>query len=234
MGAAGADDPRHAAVMTIRLHLFVHSPYAAKVRKCLELKGLAFEVVEVPYLDRRELTRLTGGIYVPAIEDGGTAMAESARITAYLDERYAPSLRKDPLAVVLEAWADNVLEDVAFRLASPGLYDRFAGLHGGRADAAELFKLLKERKFGPGCLDVWRASAGAFTARLQELLRPIEAAVADREYGFILGPAPSLADAAVWGELWMLEIAYPGFVEKSLAGLAAWYRRVGKAEGIAT
>lgn len=218
--------------MTIRLHQFLHSPYAAKVRKCLELKGLAFEVVEVPYMDRRELVALTGGSLVPAIQDGGTAMAESARITAYLDATYAPSLRRDPLAPVLEGWADNVLEDVAFRIASPGLQERFAELQGGRQDAAALFRLLKERKFGPGCIEVWRAARGSLTERLLELLRPIEAAIADRE--FILGASPTLADAAVWGELWMLETGLPGFVEQNLSGLAAWFRRVSKARGAMT
>ncbi len=215
--------------MTIRLHQFVHSPYAAKVRKCLELKGLAFEVVEVPYMDRRELVALTGGILVPAIEDGGKGMAESARITAYLDERYAPSLREDPRAVVMEGWADNVLEDVAFRIASPGLQDRFAELQGGRQDAAALFRLLKERKFGPGCIEAWRANQAALTGRLRELLEPIESAVAGG--GFVLGGAPSLADAAIWGELWMLEVGLPGFVDRTLPGLSAWYRRVGEARG---
>lgn len=215
--------------MAIRLHQFLHSPYAAKVRKCLELKGLAFETVEVPYMDRRELTALAGGVFVPVIEDGGKAMAESARITAYLDEQYAPSLRANPLAVVLEAWADNVLEDVAFRIASPGIQDRFPELQGGRRDAAAMFRLLKERKFGPGCIEAWRAAQGTLTERLRELLRPIEAAIADR--GFILGASPSLADAAVWGELWMLDVAFPGYVERSVPGLDEWYRRVGKARG---
>jgi glutathione S-transferase len=37
----------------MRLFQFSYSPFAAKVRACLELKGVAFEPVEVPYLDRR-------------------------------------------------------------------------------------------------------------------------------------------------------------------------------------
>src|SRR5512140_3130528 len=101
----------------MRLHQFPYSPFAAKVRKCLELKGIAFEVVNVPYLDRRELVELTGGtLQIPVLEDGARVMDESARITAYLDETYQPSLREVPLSVVIEGWADNVLEDVTFRL----------------------------------------------------------------------------------------------------------------------
>jgi glutathione S-transferase len=215
--------------MTLRLHQFLYSPFAAKVRKCLELKGLAFEAVEVPYLDRREIVALTGGVHVPVLQDGGAALADSARITAYLDERYPPSLREDPLAVVLEGWADQVLEDVAFRIAAPGIQDRFAALEGGRQDAAALFRLIKERKFGAGCIEAWRAAQGAFTDRLRELVRPIEAALADRE--FILGSRPTLADAAVWGELWMLEFGLPGFIGRTLPAMAEWYQRVGKARG---
>ena len=44
----------------MRLHGFSYSSFVAKVRKCLGLKGLAFEM-GVPYLGRRELVALTGG-----------------------------------------------------------------------------------------------------------------------------------------------------------------------------
>lgn len=229
-GAPGALVTRGAAwhPPRMRLHQFSYSPFAAKVRKCLELKGLACELVEVPYLDRRALVALTGGtLQIPVLEDGAVVLDESARITAYLDERYAPSLREDPLAAVLEGWADQVLEDVAFRLAAPGLYDRFAELQGGRADAPAFFRLVKERKFGAGCLDAWRAAGPALTARVQELLRPLERVLAGREH--LLGARPSLADAAVFGQLAMLEVGCPGFVERHLPGTSAWYRRVARA-----
>src|SRR4051794_12754069 len=101
----------------MKLYQFAFSAYATKVRKCLQLKGLAFEQIEVPYLDRRALLAVTGGtISVPVLEDGGEVVADSPRITAYLDRRYPRSLREDPLAEILESWSDNVLEDTAFRL----------------------------------------------------------------------------------------------------------------------
>ena len=208
----------------MRLLQFAYSPFAAKVRKCLELKGLEFEIVNVPYLDRRELVALTGGtLHVPVLEDRGRVMEESARITAYLDETYRPSLREDPLAVVIEGWADNVLEDVAFRLGSPGVFDRFAELEGGRADTPAFFRLIKERRWGPGCLDAWRSGERSLADRLVSLLRPIGEALAGRP--FLLGQRPSLADAAVYGQLFMVELALPGLLERELPGLAAWYRR---------
>ncbi len=45
------------------------------------------------------------------------------------------SLRLDPLAVVVEQWAEGPLEDVAFRVVTPGLEARFAEIQGGREDA---------------------------------------------------------------------------------------------------
>jgi glutathione S-transferase len=217
----------------MRLHQFSFSPFAAKVRKCLELKGLPHELVEVPYLDRRALVALTGGtIQVPVLEDGERVMDESARITAYLDDRYPPSLRADPLATVLEQWADNVLEDVAFRLASPAFHARFAELQGGRVDAAAMFRLVKERKFGPGCLDAWRAAEASLSGRVAQLLEPLGRAVGARP--FLLGDRASLADAAVYGQLYMLEVAQAGIVARLAPALAGWYRRVHEARAAPT
>jgi glutathione S-transferase len=209
----------------MRLLQFAYSPFAAKIRKVLELKGIAFEIVNVPYLDRRELVELTGGtLQIPVLEDGARVMDESARITAYLDETYQPSLREDPLSVVIEGWADNVLEDVTFRLGSPGVFDRFAELEGGRKDAPAFFRLVKERRWGPGCIDAWRASERALTERTVALLRPIGRTLAERP--FVLGQLASLADAAIYGQLFMVEIGLPGFVERELPALDGWYRRV--------
>ncbi len=168
---------------------------------------------------------LTGGtLQIPVLEDGAQVMDESARITAYLDQAYSPSLREDPLAVVLESWADNVLEDVTFRLGSPGVLDRFAELEGGRVDAPAFFRLVKERRWGPGCIDTWRASERALADRVIALLRPIGHALGGRP--FLLGQRASLADAAVYGQLFMVEIGLPGFVERELPALAGWYRRI--------
>ena len=208
----------------MRLFGFSYSPFGAKVGKCLEPKGLSFEYVEVPYLDRRELVAVTGGsVHVPVLADGAAVVTESARITAWLDERHAPSLRADPAAEVYEGWADNVLEDVAFRLASPGIFDRLAELE-GRADAPSFFRLVKERKYGPGCLEAWRGAERVLTERVVTLLRPIAQALAARP--FVLGTHPSLADAAVHGQVLMLEIALPGFVKRELPGLSAWFARI--------
>jgi glutathione S-transferase len=209
----------------MRLLGFSYSPFVAKVRKCLELKGLPFSYVEVPYLDRRELLALTGGsIQVPVLEDAGTVVSDSARITAWLDAKHAPNLRADPLAVLVEAWADNVLEDTVFRIACPRIEPRLGELFGGREDARAVWRLLKERKFGPGCLEAWARETEALNGRAVELLEPVARAVASRP--FLLGDAPSLADAAVFGQLFFLELSLPGWIGLHSPGLSGWFGRV--------
>lgn len=213
---------------SLRLYGMSFCPFAAKVRKCLELKGIAFEAVDVPLLDRRALVRVTGGgIQMPVLEDGGEVVSGSARITSYLDERYAPSLRADPLAVVVEGWADGPLDDVILRLATPGLEARMAELNGGREDAAGMFRFLKERRYGAGCVDGWKKEAESLSARAAELLAPLGRILAGSP--FLLGAAPSLADAAVFGQLHMLEMSEPTWIGAHVPAVRAWWERMAHA-----
>jgi glutathione S-transferase len=215
----------------MRLFHFPTSTYSRKVQRCLELKGLAFELVEVPYLDRRELATLTGGyVMVPVLEDAGRVVVDSPAITAYLDERYAPSLRPGALAgaaMIFEQWADTTFEDVAFRIATPGAMERLVANNGGRADVAGMYRFGKERKFGAGCIEAWRDGEATLTAQLAQLSVPLVRAL--EAHPFLLGDAPTLADAAVWGPLATIEYVMPGWVRAKLAALADWYERVATA-----
>lgn len=212
----------------MRLFHFLPSTYSRKVRKCLELKKLAFDLVEVPYLDRRELAALTGGyVMVPVLEDGGRVIVDSAAITAYLDERYAPSLRPGALAgaaAVFEQWADSLVEDVAFRIAAPLALDKLVERNGGRADVGALYRFSKERKFGAGCLEAWRAGEAQLAAQLAAVVQPLARAL--EHHPFLLSDRPTLADAAVWGPLSSIELVKPGWVRANLSGLGDWYARM--------
>src|ERR1700743_2687303 len=66
----------------MKLFRFRYSPYARKVQVLLDLMGTPHEVVDVPYLDRDELARLTGGhIEVPVlVDDAGVVTVESRDI----------------------------------------------------------------------------------------------------------------------------------------------------------
>jgi glutathione S-transferase len=215
----------------MRLFHFDYSTYSRKVRKCLELKGLACELVLVPYLDRRVIADLANGyVMVPVLEDGGRVITDSPAITAYLDARYAPSLRPGALegpAVIYEQWADTLFEDVAFRIATPGAMDRLVAANGGRSDVAGMYRFSKERKFGPGCIEAWRDGERELVDKLRALSMPLAGSLERQR--FLLGPQATLADAAVWGPLSSIEDLRPGWIRANLPALAAWYERVASA-----
>jgi glutathione S-transferase len=127
---------------------------------------------------------------------------------------------------VYESWSDQVLEDVAFRLATPTIERRMTAFNGGREDARAMFRFAKERKFGVGCIEAWEKNAGELRARLAPLVRTLEA------QPFLLGNRATLADAAVWGNLHMLEWAMPGWVADNVPKLMTWYQRVKSARGV--
>ncbi len=54
-------------MMAAKLYQFLGSPFCAKVRKLLAFKGVEFEVVEVDYLERKELLLASGQMTVPAV-----------------------------------------------------------------------------------------------------------------------------------------------------------------------
>jgi len=59
-----------------------YSPSARKVQRLLDLLGARYDLVEVPFGQRDELARLTGGyVYVPVlVDDDGKVVVESCDI----------------------------------------------------------------------------------------------------------------------------------------------------------
>ena len=206
----------------MRLLQFSYSPYAAKVRTCLKLKKLQCELVNIPYTQRSELVKVSGGIGVPVLEDGATVVTDSPRIVEYLESKGGPSLREHPLAPVIEQWADEPFEEIAFRLACPGLEDKMGAEQG--EEARLMFRLVKERRYGPGAVAAWRADQAKYSDQTKSMLQPIVEAV--RTSGFVLGATPSIADAAVVGQLVMVEVALPGWVRTQVPTLVPWFEHL--------
>jgi glutathione S-transferase len=157
----------------MRLFRFRYSPYARKVQIALDLAGARYELVEVSYSDRNELAALTGGyIYVPVLEeDDGTVIVESRAICERIVEKHGgralvPSPLDGPIWAYNE-FCDGALEDVLFRIGSPAVRDAWP-TPGDRA----LYVLVKERKFGAGCVDAWLRDRDDLYARARKLLEP--------------------------------------------------------------
>ena len=208
----------------MKLYRFRYSSYARKVQMLLGLLGRPHELVEVPYSDRSELARLTGGyIYVPVWVSDGQVTVESRRICErLLAESPAHALTPSPLEGPIWAYADfcdGPLEDVLFRVASPFLRDQKAD-PGDRA----LFTLIKERKFGAGCIDQWQRDRELLVERGRALLGPSLRTL--EQVPFLFGAAPTLADAALYGNLALLHEADAALPARFGAAFTAYMARL--------
>ena len=209
----------------MRLYRLDYSPFARKVQMVLDLLGARYECIDVEYGDRRELAALTGGyIMVPVLaEDDGHVTVDSRAICERLlvgaaGERLVPSPWQGPIWGYAD-WCDGPLEDVTFRLASPLARQRF-----GDPWERALYVFVKERKFGRGCVDEWERAREDLLTRTRTMLAPTCRTLAARP--FLFGDAPTLADAALYGELVMLETADPRLPAAVGGDLPAWMRRL--------
>lgn len=209
----------------MKLYRFDYSPYARKVQILLELLGRKHEVVDVNYSDRTELATLTGGyIYVPVlVDDDGAVTVESRQICEKLlvgaaKQALVPSPFEGPIWAYAD-FVDGPLEDVLFRIASPALHHRFR-------DPGEqaLFTLVKERKFGAGCVDQWLRDRDVLIERGRRLLAPSLATL--EQTPFLFGTRPTLADAALYGLLAMLEVADPALIARLAPALVRYKESV--------
>lgn len=210
--------PRSGYLLGMKLYRFRYSPYARKVQTVLDLLKAEYEVVEVSYSQRDELAELTGGyIYVPVLVDAGRVLTESRDICIHL------MARKDaqwlvPAALEAGIWAyhefcDGQLEDITFRIGSPDVRSQWKS-PGERA----LYTLVKERKFGAGCVDRWLVEREQLIANFRKLFAPSERTLARQR--FLFGERPTLADAALHGSSLMLEEAADGLLPRVSPALA--------------
>jgi glutathione S-transferase len=206
----------------MKLFRFPYSCYALKVQCLLDLAGARVEVEDVPYGDRSALVELTGGyIHVPVLlDEQGTLHVESRAIAEFIIAG-APHLAPTPLEGPVWAyadWCDQVLEDPCFKLASPGVRRTFS-----RPVDRALYVLIKERKYGAGCVEAWERSSAELLERSRSALGPTVRTL--RASAFLFGQEPSLADAALWGQVAMVRFAGipPSALGDSLPG---WVSRL--------
>jgi glutathione S-transferase len=209
----------------MKLYRFVYSPYARKVQMLLDLLRRPYTAVDVDYSDRTELATITGGyIYVPVlVDDAGLVVCDSRRICEHLlvgpaGATFVPSPLEGPIWAYSD-WCDGPLEDVMFRIASPRVRDR-RKTAGDRA----LYVLIKERKFGAGCVEAWERDREQLLAKARGLLEPSARTLAVQP--FLFGTRPTLADAALYGQFAMLEAADPRLLDAFRPELIAFVRRM--------
>lgn len=190
----------------ITLYRFPYSCYALKVQFLLDHLGLPYKVRDVPYTDRDELIEVTGGrVMVPAILHEGNVVVESRDIFQYLLTLSKNDLVPGGLEAAVWAyldWTDSLLEDVLFRIASPGIAEQFA-----KPSERALFIFIKERKFGMGCVSEWQRTRKELIDRAKVLLAPTLETLSQSDY--VIGNRLTIADVSLAGHLAMVEYADP-------------------------
>ncbi|HET6405045.1 MAG TPA: glutathione S-transferase family protein [Candidatus Thermoplasmatota archaeon] len=205
--------------MAVLLYGLDLSHHVVKVRRILAYKGIAHDYEYAPIHDRQDLLAVSGQDYVPYLlwEDKGVTWPE---IADFLEaKRPTPTLYPDGqrhLARILESWAHDVVEEMAWRIAAPGARKTFADPR-----EAWVFEELQMRKRGD--LDELAAQKPKHEKALVATLKDVEARLGESPY--LLGREPSVADFALYGALHCLP--YTGNeIPRALPHVRAWFGAV--------
>jgi len=186
----------------IELIQFPWSPFCLVQRRILEYSGVAFKTTNIPPSDRSRIWRLTRQRYynVPIIKDGRTVVFEtdefSQIIAKYLDGKLHLNLfPKAWQGIDRMVWRniEDQIEGPCFRL-NDIYFEEFVPPSEQLA-----YRRHKERKFGRGCLEQWRAGQSSLVEELTRNLLPFELMLATRPC--LLRDEPHFVDFDLWGML---------------------------------
>jgi glutathione S-transferase len=186
----------------IELVQFPWSPFCIVQRRILEFSGVPFKITNIPPQDRSLVWKLSRERYygVPIIRDGKTVVFEigddSQVIAKYLDSKLGLGLfpaSLEGVQSILWRFVENEIEGATFRLN-----DVYYKEHAPRADQLPYLRH-KERKFGRGCIDRWRAGQKELLAQLEHDLIPFEEML--MHHPFLLGNQVRFVDFDLYGML---------------------------------
>jgi glutathione S-transferase len=219
------------------LYDLTDSPFCAKARICLQLKGVAYRRVTVSVGRLRELRALNPLGKVPVLVMHGRPIADSSAIARHLEAEHPdpPLLPGDPAArayaSLVEDWADESLYVVvgAFKWLNPAnrslaLERTTSELDGGllRPLVARLVVRRVVRSYR-----AWGYGAGAlahFEARMRESLAWLGELLGGR--AFLLGRSLTLADVAVYAQLAWLRGYAEGRMLAAEPAVVEWLARL--------
>ncbi len=204
------------------LHHFDISPFAEKAKVALGIKQAEWQSVQIPLvMPKPDLTLLTGGYRkTPVLQIGANIYCDTQRIALEL-ERGVPGSSLFPQgeggqAAVLSAWADQFLFRPGAALSMGTNLDLPEDI---LADRFAFFDFLDRESLPAQLPDLF----AQFRANLQRL----EQSLADGR-AWLLGDAPSWADAACYAPVWMCRgnIAGAEGLLSDLPRLLEWEQRV--------
>lgn len=213
----------------IQFHQFAWSPYCLVIRRLLDYGRIPYRSIEVPARDRSSIWRLTRERYyqVPVIRDGRQVVFEtgpdSQVIAKYLDSRFGLGVfppEWEGVQDLLWRYFENDVEAVGFKLNDIHWREFVPA-----ADRCG-FVRHKERRFGRGCLEEWKANEALLLSQLEGLLAPAERMLAHRE--FLLSSAPLFVDFCLYGMLANFLFSGHHRLPAAHARLGDWYARMSR------
>lgn len=218
-----------------RARCYSGTPFAIKVARLLRYKGVPFETIEVGWLERASrIQELGTSRKLPVLELEGRHIEDSTQI-AYALERSVPTppiLPEDPLLRArchfLEEWSDEVLYWY-------GIYDQDMEVALAAYFAALPENLRKEwvERFSEQIrTNLLRQGVGRYPRAkvVDDIERGLDHLVAYLNVEpFLAGPAPSLADFAVFGQIARRLAGTNPWFESAIElrpALRDWYQRV--------
>ena len=214
----------------IELIQYPWSPFCIVIRRILEFSGARFKNTELKLTgDRTFIWELTDQRYykVPIIKDGKTVVfeldEESQIIAKYLDAKLGLGLFPHELEGVQSILWRNLeheVEAIGFKLND--VYYREFVQPGDQLP----FLRHKERRFGTGCIDQWRATRPQLLKQLETKLIPYEEMLAYTP--FLLDKRPRFVDFDLYGMLGNFLFTGHYKLPKAHNHLRAWYRRMEK------
>jgi len=210
---------------------FAWSPFCIVQRRILEFSGAPFKITDIPNGDRSLVWRLTKERYygVPIVRDGRNVIFEvdedSQVIAKYLDSKLGLGLfpwKVEGVQSLIWRYIENDVEGFCFRLND--IYFKEV------VPAAEQMAFIrhKERKFGRGCLGLWKKQKNELVAGLEKKLIPFEEMLMFSP--FLIDTRPRFVDFDLFGMLG--NFLYSGHyrLPKEHNRLKEWHRRMSQAE----
>lgn len=211
----------------IELVQFPFSPFCIVQRRILEFSGAPFKITNIPVNDRSLVWKLTGEQYygVPIVRDGSRAVFESGDdsqdIAKYLDAKLKLGLfpaELEGVQSILWRYIENEIEGCTFRLN-----DIYFREFVPKAEQVQHIRH-KERKFGRGCIDQWRADQKQWLKRLEGNLVPFEQMLQSR--AFLIDERPRFVDFDLFGMLGNFLFSGHYRLPKAHRRLRQWYERM--------
>ena len=213
----------------LELIQFPWSPFCIVQRRILEFSGAPFKITNISSEDRSLVWDLTRHRYygVPILKDGDDVLFEtdddSQVIAKYLDQKLALGLfphHWEGLQDIVWRYIENDIEGIVFKLNDIHWKEFIP-----EPDQLRFLRH-KERKFGRGCIDQWRASQNELHAGLQARLLPLEEMLLERD--FLLDNQPRFIDFDLFGMLENFLFSGHYKLPAPHKKIAAWHSRMAK------